>query len=287
MLWNRPKQSHGARAVVTGAGSGIGRAIAIELGRRGSDVICADLHLESAQETAAEISALGRTAHAVVCDVSERKQIQELAATAEGLLGEPVTLLVNNAGVGIGGQVIGEIGHDDWDWALGINLMGMINGCEIFLPQIKRAGRGGIINVSSAAAFTAAPSMGPYNVGKAGVLALSETLAAELAGSNLSVTALCPTGVKTGIIRNGRIGADEAKLAALAIRLIGFSPERVARMTLNGFDSGRMYVVPQPDAKLLWAVKRHLPRTYLAGTKGMSRLSGHTGLMTSNLSKKR
>lgn len=272
MLRPRVKETHQARAVVTGAGSGIGRAIAIELGRRGSDVVCADLDLENAKSTAAEIVALGRAGHAVRCDVAERDQLRELAIDAEERLGGPVTLLVNNAGVGIGGQVIGEIGDDNWDWTLGINLFGMINGCEIFLPQIKRAGRGGIINVSSAAAFAAAPTMGPYNVSKAGVLALSETLAAELAGSKLSVTVLCPTGVKTNIIRNGRVSEGEGKLAERAIGLIGFSPERVARATLDGFDDGRLYVLPQPDAKLLWTVKRHLPRTYLAGAGAVSRL---------------
>jgi NAD(P)-dependent dehydrogenase (short-subunit alcohol dehydrogenase family) len=271
------KETHRARAVVTGAGGGIGRAIAIELGRRGSDVVCADIDLDGAVCTAAAIQDLGPTAHAVHCDVADRGQLELLATNAEDMLGGPVTLLVNNAGVGIGGLPIGDIGQADWEWTLGINLWGMINGCELFLPQIKRAGRGGIINVSSAAAFAAAPTMAPYNVSKAGVLALSETLAAELAGTPLSVTVLCPTGVKTNIVTNSRGTDSERALAQTALRLIGFSPERVARTVLDGFDDGRLYVVPQPDAKLLWATKRHFPRTYVAGAGVFSRLMPHAG----------
>jgi short-subunit dehydrogenase len=266
------KESRRARAVVTGAGGGLGRAIAIELGRRGSKVVCADIDLEAVERTATDINKLGGTAHAVYCDVADRSQLEILAKDAEEMLGGPVTVLVNNAGVGIGGMPIGAIGHDNWDWTLGINLWGMVNGCEIFLPQIKRAGHGGIINVSSAAAFAAAPSMAPYNVSKAGVLALSETLAAELAGSGLHVTALCPTAIKTGIIANGRIADAETNLADFLIRITGLSPEYVARTVLNGFDSNRLYVVPQLDAKLLWSVKRHLPRTYLVATRSLSRL---------------
>jgi NAD(P)-dependent dehydrogenase (short-subunit alcohol dehydrogenase family) len=277
------KETHRARAVVTGAGGGIGRAIAIELGRRGSDVVCADIDLDGAVCTAAAIQDLGPTAHAVHCDVADRGQLELLAKNAEDMLGGPVTLLVNNAGVGIGGQPIGDIGQADWEWALGINLWGMINGCELFLPQIKRAGHGGIINVSSAAAFAAAPTMGPYNVGKAGVLALSETLAAELAGTPLSVTVLCPTGVKTNIITNARVNDGERNLGHMAIRLLGFSPERVARTVLRGFDAGRLYVLPQPDAKLLWAAKRHFPRTYGAGAGVLARLMPHAINMLTRL----
>ncbi|MDJ0392661.1 SDR family NAD(P)-dependent oxidoreductase [Rhodococcus sp. G-MC3] len=283
MFSKRIKETHRARAVVTGAGGGIGREIAVELGRRGSDVVCADIDLDGAENTAAAIRALGRTARAVRCDVADRSQLELLAKNAEEMLGGAVTLLVNNAGVGIGGQRIGEIGQTDWEWALGINLWGMINGCELFLPQITRAGHGGIINVSSAAAFAAAPTMAPYNVGKAGVLALSETLAAELAGTPLSVTVLCPTGVKTNIVANARATDGERNLGQLALRLIGMSPERVARRVLDGFDAGRLYVVPNPDAKLVWAAKRHFPRTYLAGAGVLQRLMPHASSLAARV----
>ena len=207
------KLSHNARAVVTGAGSGIGRAFSLELARRGGEVICADISLERAKDTVALIDEIGGTAHAVKCDVSIREQVQDLALFAELELAGPLSLVINNAGVGIGGKPVGEIGFDDWEWALGINLWGVVHGCEIFAPQLRASGAGGFINVASAAGFAAAPLMAPYNVGKAAVMSLSETLSAELAGTGVRVTVLCPTFVKTNVALDGRITAEATQLA--------------------------------------------------------------------------
>lgn len=132
--------------------------------------------------------------------------------------------MINNAGVGAGGLPIGETGLDDWRWVLDINLWGPIHGCHVFAPILRDAGYGGIINVASAAAFGAAPGMAAYNVSKAGVLSLSETLAAELSGSGVNVTALCPTFVKTNIVQSGRISAKSTQLADRLMRWTGFSP---------------------------------------------------------------
>ncbi len=252
------KVSHNARAVVTGAGSGIGRAFSLELARRGGEVICADISLERAKETVALIDEIGGTAHAVKCDVSIREQVQDLALFAELELAGPLSLVINNAGVGIGGKPVGQIGFDDWEWALGINLWGVVHGCEIFAPQLRASGAGGFINVASAAGFAAAPLMAPYNVGKAAVMSLSETLSAELAGTGVRVTVLCPTFVKTNVALDGRITAEATQLAQALMRRTGFSPERIAVTTLDAYDKGRLYVVPQFDAKVIWRLKRYL-----------------------------
>ncbi len=122
---------------------------------------------------------------------------------AQDWFGGPPTLVINNAGVGAGGTAIGDTDIDDWNWVLGVNLWGPIHGCHVFAPLLREAGYGGIINVASAAAFGAAPGMAAYNVSKAGVLSLSETLAAELSGTGVHVTVLCPTFVKTNIIVSG------------------------------------------------------------------------------------
>lgn len=119
------RRSDKAKAVVTGAGSGIGRSFALELARRGGDVICADISMERANETVALIDQLPTgKGHAVQCDVSDRTAIELLAKQSQEIFGGAPTLVINNAGVGIGGKPVGDIGFEDWDWALGINLWG-------------------------------------------------------------------------------------------------------------------------------------------------------------------
>lgn len=267
---NRP--SRNAKAVVTGAGSGIGRAFAVELAARGGTVICADIDKDRADETVRLIERVhGGTAHAVFCDVSRREDVESLAMHAELIFGGPPTLVINNAGVGIGGHPVGRIGLDDWHWALGINLWGVVYGCEVFTPLLRTNG-GGIVNVASAAGFAAAPSMGAYNVSKAAVLSLSETMAAELAGTGVTVTVLCPTFVKTNVARDGRITAESSRLADFLMRWTGFAPEDVARTTLDAHDKGRLYVLPQLDANLVWRLKRHFPAQYTAALGLINRL---------------
>lgn len=268
-LKSTPSPSYDADAVVTGAGSGIGRAFALEISQRGGRVVCADISLERAEETVRLLAGRG---HAVQCDVAVRSQVEDLALFAELKFGGVPTVVINNAGVGIGGQPIGNVGLDDWNWALGINLWGVIHGCETFVPQMRTAVRGGIINVASAAGFAAAPTMGPYNVGKAGVMSLSETLAAELAGTGLRVSVLCPTFVKTNVAVDGRITAQSSQLAQNLMRWTGFSSERVAVGTLDAFDRGRLYVVPQLDAKAIWLAKRLAPALYTRGAGLLNRL---------------
>jgi NAD(P)-dependent dehydrogenase (short-subunit alcohol dehydrogenase family) len=258
-----PKRSHDAAAVITGAGSGIGRAFAVELARRGGRVVCSDLDEASARATADAIVASGGRATSVRCDVSRVEDVQQLADEAQSWLDGPPTLVVNNAGVGAGGLPIGAIELDDWNWVLGINLWGPIHGCHVFTPILRKAGKeAGIINVASAAAFGAAPGMAAYNVSKAGVLSLSETLAAELSGTGISVTVLCPTFVKTNIIESGRISAQSTQLAGKLMRWTGFSPERVARTCLDTNDRGGLYCMPQPDARIGWGIKRFTPTVY-------------------------
>jgi NAD(P)-dependent dehydrogenase (short-subunit alcohol dehydrogenase family) len=253
------RRSYSSRAVVTGAGSGIGRAFALELARRGGQVVCADIDLMRAQETAAQI---GPRALAVACDVANYDDVVALAKQAEEFLNGPVDLVINNAGVGSGGKDVGELPIEDWQWVLGVNLFGVVHGCHVFTPGLRTAGTAGIINVASAAAFGALPQMSAYNVSKAGVLALSETLAAELSGTDVAVTALCPTFVKTNVVRDGRIESQAVELAEKLMRWTGMTAEAVAVRTLDAHDKGHLYVVPQRHAQMLWRAKRYLPGPY-------------------------
>lgn len=249
--------------MVTGAGSGIGRAFALELAGRGGEVVCADLDLARAEETAELIARGGGKALAVQCDVSSFEAVTSLAESSENWLDGPVDLVINNAGVGVGGLPMGNNSMQDWQWALGVNLWGVVYGCDVFVPKLREIGRGGIINVSSGASFAALPLMGAYNVSKAAVLALSETLAAELAGSGVRVSVLCPAFVRTNIARDAK--AVEGPVAELAEKLMlwtGRSPDSIARSTLDAYDNGKLHVLPQLEARLLWRFKRHLPVPY-------------------------
>jgi NAD(P)-dependent dehydrogenase (short-subunit alcohol dehydrogenase family) len=273
------KRTHGASAVVTGAGSGIGAAFAVELAHRGGAVVCSDINDAAAQQTVDAITELGGKAVAAHCDVSRVDDVRELATTAQTWFGGPPTLVINNAGVGAGGDPVGELTLDDWNWTLGVNLWGPIHGCHVFAPILREAGPStparGIINVASAAAFTAAPAMAAYNVSKAGVLSLSETLAAELSGTGIAVTALCPTFVRTNILESGRITAESANLANLAMRWIGLSAAKVARVCLDTHDRGGLYCIPQWEAKIGWRVKRFVPGAYARATGLVTRAGIH------------
>lgn len=265
ILDRSPKRSHGAAAVVTGAGSGIGAAFAVELARRGSAVVCSDIDDDAAQRTVDAIRTADGRATAVHCDVAKVDDVAALAEAAQSWFGQSPTLVINNAGVGAGGEPIGTMSLDDWNWTLGINLWGPIHGCHVFTPILRAAGSDqprGIINVASAASFGAAPEMAAYNVSKAGVLSLSETLAAELSGTGIGVTVLCPTFVKTNIVESGRITAQSSDAANLLMRWTGLSAGRVARDCLDTHDRGGLYCMPQLDAKIGWNIKRFAPETF-------------------------
>ncbi|MCD7365766.1 SDR family NAD(P)-dependent oxidoreductase [Acinetobacter baumannii] len=262
LFGKKDQPSRNAYAVVTGAGSGIGRSFAVELAKRGGSVVCADINLEAAEETVKLIEQLGQKAFAVQCDVGQAEQVQTLADQAEQLLDHPVTLIINNAGVGLGGK-FDEMSLEDWKWCMHVNLWGVIHGCHAFVPKFKKLGYGAIINVASAASYTAAPEMSVYNVTKAGALALSETLSAELRKFNIKVNVLCPTLVPTNIIKNGRIPGRYSKLADHALMNYAMTTsDAVATLTLNRLDRGQLYTTPQIDAKLFWLMKRTSPTLY-------------------------
>jgi NAD(P)-dependent dehydrogenase (short-subunit alcohol dehydrogenase family) len=252
------------RAVITGASSGLGRALALDLAARGAKILMADIDEEGAKETARLVEKAGGEASFTRCDVSRIEDVMTLSDEAFRALGR-VDLLVNNAGVAVSGP-IGAVPMDDWAWVMGINLWGVIYGCHAFIPRMKEQGGGAILNVASAAGLMSSPMLGPYNVTKAGVVALSETLFGELAEHKISVTVLCPTFFKTNIAGRGRThGVDmgperiEQLMARATIQADG-----VARAALQAIDAGQLYAVPHPDGRWFWRLKRASPELFYA-----------------------
>jgi NAD(P)-dependent dehydrogenase (short-subunit alcohol dehydrogenase family) len=249
----------GTRAVVTGAGSGIGRAFCLELARRGARVLASDIDLASAHQTVALMEGGKSSHHARRCDVSQLGEVEGLAAQADELLGG-VDLIINNAGVAVSGEM-GQVSMEDWRWVMGINLWGVIHGCHVFVPRLRRQKHGYVLNVASLAGLVSLPPLGPYNVTKAGVVALSETLAAEAAADGLKVSVLCPSFLRTNIGRAGR-GVTSPEQTEAVEKLMDASPmnaDDVARHALDRMVAGELHIVPQNDAQLVWRLKRLLP----------------------------
>jgi NAD(P)-dependent dehydrogenase (short-subunit alcohol dehydrogenase family) len=250
--------------VITGASSGLGRALAGELAARRAKILMADIDEEGAKETARLVEKAGGEASFTRCDVSRVDEVMALADKAYEVLGY-VDLLVNNAGVAVGGPV-GQVPIDDWAWVMGINLWGVIYGCHAFIPRLKEQGGGAILNVASAAGLMSHPMLGPYNVTKAGVVALSETLFGELAPNRISVTVLCPTFFKTNIAKSGRTHGEGSRpeIAEKLMARAAIQAEGVARAALAAVDAGQLYAVPHPDGRWVWRLKRASPELFYA-----------------------
>ncbi len=246
-----------SRVVITGASRGFGRALALELAGRGAHLLLADIDLAGCASTAEMALAAGAaSARAMRCDVT---RIEEVQALAKACGDDRVDLVVNNAGVASAGR-IGELALCDWSWTVDVDLWGAIHGCHVFVPLLRRQGHGHVLNVASAAGLLSPPHTAAYNVAKAGVVALSETLAAELAGSGVGVTVLCPTYFRTGIAAGGRY--TDARTRAAANRLVdgGLPSDVVARRAIAAVERGVLVAVPMADGRWAWRIKRLVPQ---------------------------
>ncbi len=247
------------RAVVTGAGGGLGRAIARKLAERGGQVLVSDIDVVGAEETKRIVERAGGRAYVERCDVSKAEDVERLRDRAMELLGG-VDLVVNNAGVAVGGPV-GKVPLSDWNWIVGINLMGVIHGCHFFVPPMREQGSGHVLNVASIAGVTYAPEMGPYNATKAGVVALTETLAGELRGTGVGATVLCPYFFETNIHRAARAHTDRVNPDQIEklMRANKVGADDVADRALAACDKDEMFCFPHREAKVLQALKRISP----------------------------
>jgi NAD(P)-dependent dehydrogenase (short-subunit alcohol dehydrogenase family) len=256
---------HGKTALVTGGASGIGRATALELARRGADLFVCDLDEAGLDRVAGEIQALGRKVLTRRVDVARREEMQAFADRVHGQV-DAVDLLMNNAGVGLGAG-FAETSLEDWDWILGINLKGVIHGLHFFVPKMIAAGRGGhVVNVSSAAGYMAAEPLTAYCTTKFAVLGLTESIHSELARHGIGATAICPGLINTPIVATSPMrgiwdSADAKQQGVDLYQRRNYTPERVATNILKAVQRGRMVAPISPEAWGMYWMKRFLPRT--------------------------
>jgi NAD(P)-dependent dehydrogenase (short-subunit alcohol dehydrogenase family) len=254
------------RTVITGAGSGLGRACALQLARRHGRILVAEVNIPAADETVRLVQAAGGEGVSFPCDVTKPEDLERAAAEMDRRWGG-TDILVNNAGVAAAGQV-GEQSLDDWRWIVGINLWGVIHGCHVFTPRFRAAQSGFILNVASAAGFVSMPEMASYNVTKAGVIALSETMYGELGACGVHVSVACPSFFQTNLMDTFRSSQERQRaIAQNLFRRSRVSADEIAAAGLAALEAGTLYVVPQTDAKVTWWLKRLSPAFYFGSIR--------------------
>jgi NAD(P)-dependent dehydrogenase (short-subunit alcohol dehydrogenase family) len=250
----------GKTAVVTGAGSGIGRALAIELAARGAKVALSDINDDTLAETVERCRKCGVEARGYHLDVADRAAVLAHADDVVRDFGT-VNIVVNNAGVGLMATVE-EMSWEDLDWLMGINFWGVIHGTKAFLPALISSGEGHMVNVSSVFGFIGVPSQSAYNAAKFGVRGFTEALRQEMlmAGHPVAVSCVHPGGVKTNIAATARSNIDDVvdreEQARRFERSALTTPERAARIILRGMARRKARILVGPDAYLIDAIPR-------------------------------
>jgi NAD(P)-dependent dehydrogenase (short-subunit alcohol dehydrogenase family) len=250
-------------AIVTGGACGIGRAIGVELARRGAEVVLADRQGDLAAEVAAGIRAGGGRAHSDALDVRSFADFERLVAATVERSGR-VDYLFNNAGISVGGEM-GAYGIEDWKDVLDVNLGGVVHGIQAVYPIMVRQGSGHIVNTASVAGLIGAPYTGSYTTSKHAVVGLSKSLRVEGRRYGVRVSALCPGAIRTAILTGGKFGrmkapnATEERVLAQWERLRPIEPEALARAALDAVARDEAIIVVPKWWKALWYLERVSP----------------------------
>lgn len=259
------EQLEGRTAFITGGASGIGFAMARAFAAAGMKIAIADVEQEALDAAVARLKAGNADVIGICLDVRDRDAMEAAAATVTEAFGA-VHLLCNNAGVGAGGPMH-ETTYGDWDWTLGVNLNGVVNGLQAFLPAMVAHGEGGhVVNTASMAGIAGFGGMGPYNASKFAVVGISEALAQDVAHAGINVSVLCPGVVQTNIFDSQRNRPadmpgrerklkpeDEARIAEVIAG--GISPDQVAERVLDAVRQNQFWIFTHPEYAQLVQMK--------------------------------
>jgi NAD(P)-dependent dehydrogenase (short-subunit alcohol dehydrogenase family) len=245
----------GRVAVITGGASGIGLALARALAAEGMAVAIVDIRADMLDEALSALRGAGARAMACIADVRDAAALERVADRIEAAYGR-IDLIVNNAGVVLRGPAIEDVSQTEWDWILGINLHGVLNGVRTFLPRIRKHGQGGhVLNTASIAGFRVREGRrtGAYSVSKCGTVALTEALEHDLAGTGIGISLLAPAAVNTSIYRSWELRPDApGATVAGAVPddiLHGMPSETVARLVLDAIRRNRFYIFTHPETR--------------------------------------
>ena len=249
---------------ISGAGSGFGAALAHKYARDGWKVAVTDIDEERAQQTLFEIKQLGGEGFAMLLDTTQSEHWQQLEDEVSKRWGG-LQVLVNNAGVATAGTVE-DTSMEDWQWVLDIDLMGVVRGCHQFAAMFKRQQAGHFVNVSSFAGLAGLPFIVSYGVAKAGVIALSEALRAEMHPFGVGVTVACPAFVKTNLLESFRATKSDTKdTVARWMETSGITADHIADQIAQAVRDNKFMLLTHGPTKTAWRLKRWLPERYFKG----------------------
>lgn len=245
------------RVFITGGASGLGRELALRFAKDGYQVCIGDIHLSRGEETLNELKNNGTNAHLIFCDVTKEADLVSALDWLEKNW-NGVDVLINNAGVAVCGSV-SDTTLENWQWIIDINLLGVVRGCKVFSTYFKRQGSGHIVNIASMAGLVHPPLMAAYNATKAGVVALSETLAFELQELGISVSVACPSFFKTNLSETMRSTDQESfKMGERLITQARKNSDEVANTIFCGIKNKDFLIMTHAECHVAWGLKRLL-----------------------------
>lgn len=249
--------------LITGGASGLGRELALLAGERGYRVAIADVNSLRGEEVCRTLADLNAEHLFIDCNVRRDADLRQAVDRVISRWGQ-LDLMINNAGVAAAG-LFETLPADDWDWVLDINLMGVVRGARAALTAMKRQGNGRILNIASMAGLTPPPGMSSYNVSKAAVISLSESLYSELQPLGISVSVACPSFFRTNLGESLR--APDPVTRARFEKLLekqDYSAREIAERIFRGLDNDDFLILPHPTARRAWRKKRWRPARFLA-----------------------